>query len=61
MLNNKLNYRLINATALLLLLYIGLSNLGLWWGIFVKIISVLAPFIIGFAFAYALSPVVMAR
>ena len=58
MLNNKLNYRLINATALLLLLYIGLSNLGLWWGIFVKIISVLAPFIIGFAFAYALSPVV---
>ncbi len=58
MLNNKLNYRLINATALLLLLYIGLSNLGLWWGIFVKIISVLAPFIIGFAFAYALTPVV---
>jgi len=58
MLNNKLNYRLINCTALLLLLYIGLSNLGLWWGIFVKVVSILAPFIIGFAFAYALTPVV---
>ncbi len=58
MLDNKLNYRLINFTALLLLLYIGLSNIGLWWGIFTKVVSILAPFIIGFAFAYALTPVV---
>ena len=58
MLDNKLNYRLINFTALLLLLYIGFSNIGLWWNIFVKIVSILAPFIIAFAFSYALTPVV---
>lgn len=57
MFSNKLNYRIINITALLLLLYIGVSNIGVWWGIFVKIVSVLAPFIIAFAFAYALMPV----
>ncbi len=57
MFSNKLNYRIINITALLLLLYIGVSNIGVWWGIFVKIVSILAPFIIAFAFAYALMPV----
>jgi predicted PurR-regulated permease PerM len=58
MFNNKLNYKIINVTALMLLLYIGFSNIGLWWGIITKCISVLAPFIIGFAFAYAFSPLV---
>ena len=58
MLNNKLNYRIINLAALMLLLYIGITNIGLWWGIFTKIVSVLAPFIVGFAFAYALTPLV---
>lgn len=55
---NKLNYRIINLAALMLLLYIGVTNIGLWWGIFTKIVSVLAPFIVGFAFAYALTPLV---
>lgn len=55
---NKLNYRIINLAALMLLLYIGITNIGLWWGIFTKIVSVLAPFIVGFAFAYALTPLV---
>ena len=55
---NKLNYRLINFTALMLLLYIGFSNIGLWWGILTKCVSVLSPFIIGFAFAYAFTPLV---
>ena len=58
MLNNKLNYRIINLAALMLLLYIGVTNIGLWWGILTKIVSVLAPFIVGFAFAYALTPLV---
>ena len=58
MFSNKMNYKLINFTALMLLLYIGLSNVGLWWGILCKCISVLAPFIIGFAFAYAFTPLV---
>ncbi len=58
MLDNKLNFRLINFAALLLVLFIGLSNISLWWDIFCKVVSILAPFIIGFAFAYALTPVV---
>ncbi len=56
--NNKLNYKIINITALMLLLYITFSNIGLWCGLFVKCISVLAPFIVAFAFAYAFTPLV---
>lgn len=58
MFKNKLNYRIINFAALMLLLYIGITNIGIWWGIFVKCASILAPFIVGFAFAYALTPLV---
>ena len=58
MFSNKLNYRIINITALLLLLYIGVSNVEVWIDIFGKIISVTAPFIIGFAFAYAFTPMI---
>jgi len=58
MFKNKLNYKIINLAALMLLLYIGITNIGIWWDIFVKCIKVLAPFIVGFAFAYALTPLV---
>ena len=56
--SNKLNYRIINLTALMILLYILVANIGIWWGIFAKCVSVLAPFIVGFAFAYAFTPLV---
>ena len=58
MLKNKLNYKIINLAAFMLLLYIGVTNIGLWWGILLKIMSVLSPFIVGFAFAYAFTPLV---
>lgn len=58
MFKNRLNYQIINLTALMLLLYISFSNIGLWWNIFIKCVSVLSPFIIGFAFAYAFTPLV---
>ena len=58
MFQNRLNYRVINLAAFLFLLYIGLSNIGLWWNIFTKCVSVLSPFIIGFAFSYAFTPLV---
>lgn len=58
MFSNKLNYKIINFTALMLLLYIGLSNIGMWWNIIKIVLSVLSPFIIAFAFAYALTPVI---
>ncbi len=58
MFSNKLNYRLINMTALLLLFYIGFSNIELWVQIIGKIISLLVPFLISFAFSYSLYPLV---
>lgn len=56
MYNNKFNYKLINIAALMLFLYLLFFNIGLWWDIFAKIMSVSAPFVIAFAFAYALTP-----
>lgn len=58
MFKNKLNYRIINLASLMLLLYIGVSNIGLWIGIFKRCVSLLGPFIIGFSFAYAFTPLV---
>ena len=55
---NRLNYRIVNVAALMLLLYFGIANIQLFWGILIKIISVLSPFVIGFAFAYAFTPLV---
>ena len=58
MFEDKFNYKLINVTVLLCLLYLLISNIGLWIGILGKTFSVCSPFIIGFAFAYALTPIV---
>lgn len=58
MFSNKLNYKIINITAFLLLFYIGFSNISLWFHIFKSIISLLFPFLFSFATAYALSPLV---
>lgn len=56
--SNKLNYRIINALALLALIYITVSNVGLWWQIFTNVIVILLPFIVAFFMAYALTPLV---
>lgn len=58
MFQNKLNYTIINLAAFMLFLYIGLSNIGLWGRIISKGVSVLSPFLIGFVFAYAFTPLV---
>ncbi len=58
MFKNKLNYKIINLTALMVLLYFGFINIGLWWGVLTKCVSLLTPFIVGFAFAYAFTPLV---
>lgn len=55
---DKLNYKLINITAFMLLLYITISNLGTWFSILAKVVEVLLPFIIAFTIAYALTPFV---
>ena len=57
MFSNRLNYKLINFTALMFLLYISFSNLEVWINIASTISSALLPFFIAFAFAYALAPI----
>lgn len=56
MFSNKLNYKVINFTALMLLFYIGFSNIGIWYNTIIKFLSLLLPFIIAFCFAYSLNP-----
>lgn len=56
--DNKLNYRVINLLAIIALIYLLISSVSVWWGILSNIIQVLSPFIIGFAFAYAFTPLV---
>ncbi len=55
---NKINYKLINLTALMLLLYITVTNVGAWLNIVSKIVQIILPFIIAFTIAYALTPIV---
>lgn len=58
MFSTRLNYRIINSLALIALLYLLVSSINVWLGIIGSIVKVLAPFIIGFAFAYAFTPLV---
>ena len=58
MFGKKLNYKLINITALMLLLYIAVSNIEVWLNIFLGALSIFAPFIVAFAFSYATYPLV---
>ena len=58
MFSNKLNYKIINIVAFLSLIYIAVTNIGVWWGIISNIIRVLSPFIIAFVVAYCLNPFV---
>ncbi len=56
MYKNKINYKLLNFLILMGLLYICVTNIGTWFQIFSKVISVCFPFIIAFGIAYALHP-----
>lgn len=57
MFSNKLNYKLINFTVLMLLLYISFSNVEVWINVISTIGSALFPFLVAFAIAYAITPV----
>ncbi len=56
--DNKLNYRVINLLAIVALVFLIIWGLSICWGILGRIIQILSPFIIGFAFAYAFTPLV---
>lgn len=58
MFSNKLNYKVINFTALMLLFFIGFSNIKMLTSCIKKIVTLLFPFIVAFTFAYALYPLV---
>ena len=56
MMKNKLNYKLINTSLIVLIIYLMYHTGFLWIGIFNKITSVIFPFFISFVIAYALYP-----
>ena len=59
MFSHKLNYKIINFTALMLLFYMGFSNIELWLKILTSIFKILLPFLISFSIAYSLYPLVL--
>lgn len=54
---NKINFRLVNFTILIFAIFLIYSVKGLWMGAIDKILAILFPFLISFAIAYALYPV----
>lgn len=58
MFKDKLNFKLVNLLILLVIFYIVINTTNWWSGIISKIMSILFPFIISFAIAYAFYPLV---
>lgn len=58
MFKDKLNFKLLNLLILLVIFYIAITTMDYWGGIISKLFSILFPFIISFAVAYALYPLV---
>lgn len=57
MLKNKLDYKLINFALVVLIIYLMYKTGFLWMGLFNKFIIIFGPFIVAFAIAYALYPI----
>ena len=55
---NKLNYKLVNIVIILAGIYLLYMVRGLWIGIVSKIWQIILPFLLSFAIAYALYPLV---
>lgn len=55
---DKLNFKLLNLLILLVIFYIVVSTISWWGGIISKLISIISPFAISFAIAYAFHPIV---
>ncbi len=58
MYRNRVNYKLLNFLILMGLLFICVTNIGTWFSILMSLIRICLPFIISFAIAYALHPLV---
>ncbi len=58
MIKNKLDYKLINCTLIMVIIFLLYKTGNLWFGFVAKIWQVIYPFVIAFAIAYALYPLV---
>lgn len=58
MFKDKLNFKLLNLLILLVICYIAISTINWWGGIILKLISIIFPFGVSFAIAYAFYPLV---
>lgn len=58
MIKNKINYKLINCTLIMIIIFLLYKTGNLWNGIIGKLWEVLSPFFIAFILAYALHPLV---
>ena len=58
MYKDKLNYKLLNILILAAIIFLVLITNGYWLGLLGKIVSIVSPFVIAFAIAYALNPAV---
>lgn len=56
--DKKVDYKLVNLAILALIVYLMYNTGHLWMGIINKIVSIIMPFLIGFAVAYAVYPLV---
>lgn len=57
--DKKLDFKLVNIAIIALIVYLMYHTGNLWIGIFNKIVSIVKPFIIGFAIAYSVHPLVL--
>ncbi len=55
---DKLDFKLVNVAILALVVYLMYHTGNLWIGIFNKIIAIILPFLLGFAIAYSVYPLV---
>ena len=53
---NRINYKLVNAALIVLIVFLLYKTGHLWMGITDKILQIIMPFLFAFAFAYALHP-----
>lgn len=56
--NKKLNYKMLNILIVVAIIYLIYMIKGLWLGAVTKVIDICFPFLIAFAIAYALHPIV---
>ena len=56
--NNKLNYKLLNLLIIIAIICLLYFIKGLWIGIVVNIFKIISPFLLAFAIAYVIYPIV---